>query len=287
MWLREGDQNSKYFHASMKNRRALNHIRSLKNSEGHEVEWNNGLEDVITGYFSNMFKASNIEWSEVVQCIDSKVSAAQNAMLLRPVSEMKVKKVLFHMHPDKSPGPDGMTPGFYQKFWKILSAYVVSVVKKFFETDVVDKELIDTNIALISKKRNPQFMTELRPISLSNVMYKIISKVLANRLKVIIDVLISDTQSAFIPGKLISDNIMIAHELIHFIKRKSKGKQGWMALKVDMSKAYDRVEWGFLAAILTKLGFDQRVVDMYMACISSVNYQVAHAGKVFGSIRFT
>lgn len=284
MWLREGDRNSKFFHASMKNRRALNHIRSLKNSDGNEVQWNNGLEEVITGYFSNLFQASNTEWTEVIQCIDSKITAAQNDMLLRPIEEIEVKQALFHMHPDKSPGPDGMTPGFYQKFWNILSVDVFKVVKQFFDTGIIDKNLIATNIALIPKKRNPQFMTELRPISLCNVIYKVISKVLANRLKEIIDAIISDTQSAFIPGRLISDNVMIAHELMHFMKRKTTGKQGWMALKIDMSKAYDRVEWGFLAAVLTKLGFNHKLVNIYMACISSVTYQVAHAGKTFGSI---
>lgn len=97
----------------MKNRRALNHIRSLKNSEWEEVDWNNGLEEVITGYFSNLFKASNTNWSMVVRCIDCKVSDAQNEMLLSPVTEIEVKQALFHMNPDKSPGPDGMTPGFY------------------------------------------------------------------------------------------------------------------------------------------------------------------------------
>lgn len=121
-------------------------------------------------------------------------------------------------------------------------------------------------------------MTELRPISLCNVIYKVISKVLSNRIKSIIDSLISHSLSAFIPGRLITDNVMIPHELMHFMKRKTNGKQGWMTLKVDMSKTYDRVEWEFLKAVLEKMGFDRRVVKLYMACISSVNYQIAHAG---------
>lgn len=160
----------------------------------------------------------------VVQYIDNKVSVAQNAMLLSLVTEIEVKQTLFHMHPDKSSGPDGMTRGFYQKFWKTLSTYVVNMVKQFFDTGIIDNELIDTNITLIPKKRNPQLMTELRPISLCNVMYKVISKVLANRFKSIIDAIISDTQSAFIPGRFISNNIMIAHELMYFMKQKSIGK---------------------------------------------------------------
>lgn len=85
-------------------------------------------------------------------------------------------------------------------------------------------------------------MTDLRPISLCNVVYKIISKVLANRLKRLIDSIISETQSAFIPDRLITDNIMVAFEVMHYMKRKQKGKDNWMTLKLDMSNAYGRVE---------------------------------------------
>lgn len=103
---------------------------------------------------------------------------------------------------------------------------MVNIVRQFFDTGTIDKHLIATNIALIPKKKNPQIMTELRPISLYNVLYKIISKVLANRLKEIIDAIISDIQSAFIPGRLISDNVMIAHDLMHFSEAKDNRKTG-------------------------------------------------------------
>lgn len=145
----------------------------------------------------------------------------------------------------------------------------------------------NVNIVLIPKKKNSMVMTELRPISLCNVVYKIISKVLANRLKQVTDPIISDTQSAFIPGRLIIDNIMVAYELMHFMKRKTKGKQGWMALKLDMSKTYNRVEWGFLEVVLKKMGFNNQITKMFMTCISAVNYQISHAGRKFGSINPT
>ncbi|KAL8098318.1 hypothetical protein AgCh_031186 [Apium graveolens] len=151
-------------------------------------------------------------------------------MLLSPVEAKEVREALFHMYPDKSPGPNGITPGFYQIFWKVVGQDAVTVVQHFFEHGHVENQLIQTNIALIPKKKHPQVMIDIRPISLCNVVYRIISKVLANRLKRIIDAIISDTQSAFIPGRLITDNIMIAHELIHYMKRKTTRKQGWMAL---------------------------------------------------------
>lgn len=100
------------------------------------------------------------------------------------------------------------------------------MVKHFFESGKLDNHLTATNIALISKKKNLVYMIDLRPISLCNVVDKIISKVLANRLKKVLDLIILDTQSAFIPRRLITDNIMVVYEVMHYLKRKKKGGEG-------------------------------------------------------------
>ena len=114
-----------------------------------------------------------------------------------------------------------------------------------------------TNIALVSKTNNPQRMTDFRPISLCNVVYRLISKALANRLKVILPHIISENQSAFTADKLITDNVLVVYKIMHFLKHKKGGNDNFMAAKLNMSKAFDRVEWAFIEKVMRKMGFNE------------------------------
>ncbi|XP_030499797.2 uncharacterized protein LOC115715121 [Cannabis sativa] len=251
-WLHGGDKNSKYFHAYASNRKRNNQIHSLQDSRGVMKDWDSGLET--------------------------------NNDLLQPIQDEEVKQALFQMHPDKAPDPDGMGPGFYQTHWAIVGKDVIKFVNDFFISGNFPSGINETNLVLIPKKKNFSSMSDLRPIALCNVLYKVAAKVLANRMRHIIDKVISDTQSAFIPGRLISDNVMVAFEIMHYLKRKMKGKKGYMALKLDMSKAYDRAEWGYLHAIMARMGFADRWINLIMQCVSSVRYTIVHSGRTIRPI---
>ena len=140
---------------------------------------------------------------------------------------------------------------------------------------------------MIPKVKNLDLVSEFRPISLCNVLYKIFSKVLANRLKKILPHIIIEQQSAFTKNRLISDNILVAFELLHCLQNHKSTKGDFMALKLDMSKAYDHVEWAFLEKIMRKLGFNEKWVTLMMLCVSTVSYSILINGAPNGYIRPT
>jgi hypothetical protein len=149
------------------------------------------------------------------------------------------------------------------------------VLKGEDDPAVINKTLV----VLIPKGASPEELGQFRPIRLCNVIYKIASKVAANRLKVILPEIISEEQSAFVPGRLITDNIITAYECLHFMKKKRAKGLRCCALKLDMKKAYDRVEWSYLRAIMLKLGFHRLWVEMIMRLVTSVSFSVLFNGE--------
>ena len=143
------------------------------------------------------------------------------------------------MGPTKVPGLDGLNVFFYQNFWHVVGDSVATVVLDYLNSSIMVPVINHTHILPIPKVKSPKKMFDFRPISLCNVIYKIISKILANRLKQILPNIISSTQSAFVPGRLITNNVLVAYETLHTMHSWKKGKKGSLALKLDISKAYD------------------------------------------------
>jgi hypothetical protein len=157
------------------------------------------------------------------------------------VEDAEILQAVQQLGPLKAPGPDGIPEAFYKKFWPTIQHDILNMVKAFFHLGFLLKSLNHTFITLIPKVRTPKRVTQFRPISLCNVSYKIISKILVSRLKPLMDSLITPYQNAFIQGRQITDNIVLAHEVFEYLKKKSKGKWGFGDLKLDMNKTSDRI----------------------------------------------
>ncbi|XP_050211503.1 uncharacterized protein LOC126661686 [Mercurialis annua] len=181
-----------------------------------------------------------------------------------------------------------------QQVWHYDSSSIEQVILQHFKeqyaTSMGDHMLSNFNhtlIALIPKNPNPQIVADSRPINLCSVYYKIISKILTHRLQRMLPAILSSTQNAFTKGRAISDNILIVHEVMHYLKTKASGKNHFMALRLDVSKAYDRLEWGYIKAMLIKWGFCHHWVSWIMECISTVSFPIRINGVNHGYFKPT
>lgn len=184
---------------------------------------------------------------------------------------------MFQLGPLKSPGQDGFLGLFYQKYWEGVSSQIYSVVRSFFNGGYLLKELNQTNLVLIPKVTHPEKLLHLRPISLCNFSLKIITKILANSLKRVLGKLISPQQSAFVPGRLIQDNVLVAHEAFHSLKIRRRGTPA-LAIKLDFNKAYDRIQWDFLLAVLARIGFHSTWIQWIKECVTTVRFGIVVNG---------
>jgi hypothetical protein len=247
-WLHFGDRNTSYFHKVCSERRRRNRIGRLQKENGGWVEEEGEKKVFIANHFFQLFRSSRIEEGNTQQLFDAvqpRITADMNAFLLTEFSEEEVKSALDSIGDFKAPGPDGMPSIFYKNLWDVVGRKLSTEVLHVLSGNKLPEGWNDTVISLIPKTEKPERVSDLRPISLCNVTYKVVSKVLASRLRRILDEVINPAQSAFVPGRLISDNILVAYEITHSLLNKREGDLGYAALKLDMSKAYDRVEWVF------------------------------------------
>lgn len=197
--------------------------------------------------------------------------------MLRPISIYEVHRALFSMKPFKAPGPDGLQPVFFQRYWNYTSEAVCNIVRNAFSTGLVPEGLNSTLISLIPKVEHPETFSQFRPISLCNVVFTIITKVLVQRIRPLLNGLISPFQSSFVPGRQTTDNIIVLQEAIHSLHRR-KGKVGDMIVKLDLEKAYDRMSWFFLEDTLHSMNFPSRWIQLIMRCVTSCQMQILWNG---------
>jgi hypothetical protein len=217
-WLKEGDRNTKFFHRKANWRQNKNKIDRIKDDSGSWIDNPNEVKNCAMGFFKNLYTRDPlVNPEDILNLINTPITQDINEGLCKEFIDDEISDALFQIGPLKAPGPDGMPGRFFQRNWALLKDEVVRAVKGFFETGIILEGLNDTTIMLIPKGTNPKTLTDYRPISLCNVLYKIISKCLVNRLRPLLDNIIFETQSAFVPGRLITDNVVIAFECFHKI----------------------------------------------------------------------
>ncbi|GJX76492.1 RNA-directed DNA polymerase, eukaryota, reverse transcriptase zinc-binding domain protein [Tanacetum coccineum] len=262
-WLKDGDQNSAYFHNMLKGRVNKSRIEVVFDSQGNMYEG-----DVIATKFVDHFQSFLGSVVDVfpVEDLDTLFVNMLDPdcadLMVRPVIDEEIKYAMLCIEDDKAAGPDGFSSKFLKKAWNVVGPDVCAAVKEFFSSGKLLGEFNANLISLVPKLATPLKITDYRPIACCNVVYKCISKVIVNRLKEGLSSIVDCNQSAFIPGRQISDNILLAQEFMHGYD--CKGGAQRCAFKVDIEKAYDTVNWEFLKTTLHQFGFHNSMIKWIM-----------------------
>ncbi|RVX03217.1 LINE-1 reverse transcriptase-like [Vitis vinifera] len=242
-------------------------------SEEQEVR-----EGVVNVY--QQLLSENLDWKADIGGLQLDQISQQEAEFLElPFSEEEVHSALMEMNGDKAPGPDGFTVAFWQKCWEFVKEEVLDIFKEFHEQSSFLKSLNNTFLVLIPKKGGAEDLGDFRPISLLGGIYKLLAKVLANRLKKVLGKVVSSDQNAFVMGRQILDASLIANEVIDaWQKRKEKG----LICKLDVEKAYDSINWQFLMKVMQKMGFGSKWLGWIWSCISTSKHSILVNGVPAG-----
>ncbi|PKI36247.1 hypothetical protein CRG98_043359 [Punica granatum] len=215
------------------------------------------------------------------ELVNATITDSKNERLIQTPDDKEILMALNSIPNLKSPSPDGIPSLFYKHYGDTMKPLLISTVKSFFNSGFILQEWNNTFICLVPKCQGAFTFKDVRPISLCNVCYKVILKIIANRLKPLLERIISPNQTAFIEGRLINENGLLAQEILH-IMRKTKARKGWFEMKIDFTKAFDNLEWSFIIKILESLGFHQIFISWIYQCISTTTFSILLNGSLHG-----
>lgn len=273
-----------FYHHSIKTRLSINLISLLLDDDDTLLDTKAAIERHVVGYYERLLGGnqaySAVSESELMALLPNTLSSSILDIINAPFSDAAIREVFFGMPKSKSLGPDGYSSEFSTANWNTMGRDVTDAVHEFFTSGHLLQQWNSTILNLIPKRTNANRISDFRPISCCNTVYKAISKLLAEHLKLVLPSLISNAQSAFIPGRLLVENVLMATELVQGYNWKNISKRSM--LKVDLKKAFDSVNWSFIIMILRTLGFPSSFVNLIHQCISTTRFSVAINGELCG-----
>ena len=278
LWLKEGDKNSKFFHRLANSHRNTNSIGQLI-IEGVVSSNQDEIRDHIANFYEHLYIKNGQRRPYLDGLQFSSISGEDVEWLDRPFDETEIFDVVQGFNGDKAPGPDGFSLAFFQKCWSVVREDVIAVCQEFHEYCQFERSLNATFVALIPKKPGADEITDFRPISLVGGMYKILAKILANRLSTVLGKVVSSSQNAFVKGRQILDSVLIANECLD---SRLKAAIPGVLCKLDLEKTYDHVNWEFLLYILQRCGFSKKWRKWIYFCISTVRFSILVNGNPCG-----
>ena len=258
------DKNTSFLHNSGKTRVINNNIEKIIGEDGQEIKGQEEIKNEVFRHFKTLLSAVDSQENpeEFLKHIPKVIDMETNNFLTKEVTE-EVKAIVWDLQLDKASGPDGFPIAFYDTFWHLIKNYLMKMIRYVIRKKKIGGFTNCTFLSLIPKDPRPSSLNRFRPISLCNSSYKIISKIIASRLKPLLPSLISENQGIFFPNRQIVHNIILVQEALHTsLSRNEKG----FILKMDMVNAFDRVNLSFLTSILKRFGFSDDIVNLIQAC---------------------
>ncbi|KAI0519828.1 hypothetical protein KFK09_007289 [Dendrobium nobile] len=284
-WLANGEDDLGFLYARIKDRGNSNHIKVISTANGVFYSPTDIARETVA-YFKDIFNAPTPTLIDGISFPKgSTIPQEQQSFLTAQVTDQEIKDIIFASSTATSPGPDGYTFEFYKSTWGITGYYICQAIKNFFETGILPKAVKATAIVLIPKTPHASQITDFRPISLCNTFYKIIAKILANRMKPIMPAIIHKSQAGFIQKRLATDNITLAMEILRDFKV-SAGKNFFCA-KLDIKKAFDCISRDFIIARMHKKEFPLKFINWIKGCIYDVPFSVCINGALHGYFNST
>jgi hypothetical protein len=274
-WLREGDSNTRFFHACIKSRLKKNHISALRIDDDW-IDTPSSIRQAAVDYFKLKFSAELWHRPKLdgicFPCLDE----VENEWLIRPFGMEEIEEVVKDCEGNKSPGPDGFNFAFIKAMWSLFKGEIRIMFDQFHGIASLPTSFSSYFVALIPKIHSPFSLGDFRPISLLGSLYKIIAKVLTARLARVMDRLVASTQSAFLKGRQLVDGVVVINEVVDLARRNG---QSCLIFKVDFEKAYDSVEWSFLDYMLGRFDFCSKWKDWIRACVFVGNMSILINGS--------
>ncbi|KAH9741659.1 hypothetical protein KPL70_002710 [Citrus sinensis] len=272
-WLSDRDRCLKFFNAFCKAKVARSSLNSLC-IDGSLTTNPVLISDHIVAYYQNLYTSSGTssDFAEICSVIPNIVSQEENTSLTAIPKANEIKATVFSMDSHSAPGPDGFSGSFYQSCWDIIGADVVNSVQQFFSQGYLLPNLNSNFIVLIPKEPGANEISKFGPIGLENFIFKIILKILANRLGKFITRILSPQQTAFIKGRSIVESIGMVSENVNLLDRKNLG--GNLGLKLDIKKTFDSLEWNFLLHVLRCFGFSETFIKWVHTLLHSTKLSI-------------
>ena len=284
-WLTAGDQNTTFFHNMVQTRIAKNTIRSLVTAQGEVLTTLSDIKKEAVSHFQSFMQGQDPTTEDITvdalqDLLTYRCSRDNSACLVRPVTAAEIQQALRSLPNDKVSGPDGFTKEFFIAAWPVIGRDFIVAIQSFFIFGFMPTGVNATILSLIPKTTTAQTMKDYRPIACCNLLYKVISKVLANRLKIIFPAAVEANQCAFITECLLLENVLLASELVTgYHKTTNKEK---CAIKFDISKAFDTVKWSFITSVLQAMGLPPQFIQWIRLCISTAVFSVVVNGSLEG-----